>query len=258
MAAMEHAMPAAEATESAVTHTRDPHGYSSGFTLSDGPYAIAEQRQLVLADEHIFKSLLANRFEYDVKNKVGIYDVQAWVGSSFNRLVLKAEGDLEGGSIGESQTELFWGHAIAAFWELQLGARFDYSKEGESRQWLAAGVQGLAPYWFEMDITAYVGDHGHTALSLEIEYELLFTQRLILQPRAEFNLYGKNDAANGIGKGLSNAALGMRLRYEFSRQLAPYIGVEWVNSFGQTADYAEAANESKSETRYLVGLRFWF
>ena len=88
------------------------------------------------------------------------------------------------------------------------------------------GVQGLAPYWFELDVAAYVGEDGRTAFTAQAEYELLLTQKLILQPRAELNLYGKDDLDNGLGSGLSDLALGLRLRYEFNRQFAPYIGVE--------------------------------
>ena len=123
---------------------------------------------------------------------------------------------------------------------------------------MAFGVQGLAPYWFELDVTAYVGDDGRTSLSAEAEYELLLTQKLILQPRAELNLYGKNDAENGLGSGLSDLAVGLRLRYEFSRQFAPYIGVEWTDTYGDTADYRRAAGQDTSGTQFVAGLRFWF
>tara|TARA_R110002096_G_scaffold195693_2_gene378373 strand:+ start:14260 stop:15249 length:990 start_codon:yes stop_codon:yes gene_type:complete len=237
---------------------RDPHAYSGGYTLTEGPYALPGPRQLKLADEHIFASLLVNRFEYDVDNESGVYDLQGWAGTTYDRFVLKAEGDIANGGVAESQTELLWGHAIATFWDTQVGLRVDTTDAGEDRQWLAFGVQGLAPYWFEVDVAGYLGDGGRTALALELEYELLFTQRLILQPRAEFTLYGKNDEVNGIGRGLADAALGLRLRYEFSRQFAPYIGIERTGKFGRTADYAEALNEPTSVTSYVAGLRFWF
>jgi len=110
------------------------------------------------------------------------------------------------------------------------------SGTGPDRTWLAFGIQGLAPYWFDVDATAYVGSSGRAALRLSGEYELLLTQRLILQPRMEVNLYGRRDEARGLGSGLADAAAGLRLRYEFSRQFAPYVGVEWAGKFGQTAD----------------------
>ncbi|PCK07282.1 MAG: copper resistance protein CopB [Alteromonadaceae bacterium] len=239
-------------------NARDPHAYSGGYTLTDGPYAQDGPRQLKLADEHVFKHLLANRFEYDGDSETTLYDLQGWIGTTYDRLVVKTEGEVIAGSLAENQTDILWGHAVSTFWDAQLGVRVDSSDEGESRQWLAVGIQGLAPYWFELDIAGYVDIEGRTALAIEAEYELLLTQRLILQPRAEMTVYGKNDEVNGVGQGLATAALGVRLRYEITRQFAPYAGVEWTRAFGNTADFANAANEPLNETRYVAGVRFWF
>ncbi|BCD98695.1 copper resistance protein B [Marinagarivorans cellulosilyticus] len=238
-----------------VSNTRDPHAHSGGYTLTEGPYALKGPRQLKLADEHVFKSLLANRFEYD--SEASLYDVQAWVGTTYDRLVVKAEGDIDRGTLKESQTDILWSHATSTFWDTQIGVRVDSAEEGESRQWLAVGVQGLAPYWFELDVVGYVDVDGRTALAVEAEYELMLTQRLILQPRAEITGYGKDDEFNGVGQGLSSSAFGVRLRYEFSRQFAPYVGVERTKMFGNTADFVRSAGEASSETRYIAGLRFW-
>ena len=119
------------------------------------------------------------------------------------------------------------------------------------------GLQGLAPYWFEIDGAVYLGEQGRSMLQLEAEYELLLTQRLILQPRLETTFYGQNDASAGIGSGLSSATAGVRLRYEFTRQLAPYVGVEWSGKFGNTADLNRAAGRNPHDTRLVAGLRFW-
>jgi len=237
---------------------RDPHAYSDGYTLTEGPYAQPGPRQLKLADEHAFWSVLGDRLEYQEDSDSTVYDVQAWYGTTYNRFVIKAEGDIADGTLEESSTDLLWGHALNAYFDTQLGVRLDQYNEGKDRQWLAIGIQGLAPYWFELDVTAYVGDDGRTALSAEAEYELLLTQRLILQPRAELNLYGKDDLDNRLGEGLSDLAVGLRLRYEFSRQFAPYIGVEWTDTYGDTADYRRAAGEDTSGTQFVAGLRFWF
>nr|WP_289099889.1 copper resistance protein B [uncultured Halomonas sp.] len=243
---------------SAPADARDPHAYSDGFTLTEGPYAQSGPRQLKLADEHSFWAVLGDRFEYQEDSETTVYDLQAWYGTTYDRLVIKAEGDIADGTLEESSTDLLWGHALNAYFDTQLGLRFDQYNEGKDRQWLALGLQGLAPYWFELDVTAYVGDNGRTALAAEAEYELLLTQRLILQPRAELNLYGKDDPENGLGSGLSDLALGVRLRYEFSRQFAPYIGVEWTSTYGDTADYRRAAGDDRSDTQIVAGLRFWF
>lgn len=237
---------------SAPPDARDPHAYSGG-------YAFIEPRRLRLADEKNFGSLLMDRLETVVTsdNTLATYDLQAWYGRSYDRVVLKAEGDYEQGALQEASTELLWGHAVASFWDAQLGVRYD-SGEDPNRTWLAFGLQGLAPYWFELDITGYIGEEGRTAISLEAEYELLLTQKLILQPRVELDWYGKDDAERAIGSGFSEVSAGIRLRYEIRREIAPYIGIEWAGVFGDTKDYAEAAGEDSSETRFVAGLRFWF
>lgn len=238
---------------------RDPHAYSGGYSLDGGPYSLSEQRLLRLADEHNFWNVMFDRLEYGKgDDSEGLtYDTQAWFGRTYDRVVIKAEGEGDGGDIEEAETELLWGHAVATFWDRQLGVRHD-SGEGPSRTWLAVGLQGLAPYWFEVDATAYIGEEGRTALSVEAEYELLLTQRLVLQPRVELSAYGQADEERGIGRGLSALSAGLRLRYEFSRQFAPYMGVEWAGQLGDSADLAEAAGQDDSETRLIAGVRFWF
>ncbi len=241
------------------SETRDPHAYSGGYTLESGPYAMAGPRLLRLGDEKSFGTVLFDNFEA-VRSKgtnSQAYDAMAWFGRDYNRLVIKAEGEVAGGKVQEARTEALYSRAFATFWDAQVGLRYD-SGLGPGRKWLAFGVQGLAPYWFEVDATAYVGEGGRTALRLGAEYEALITQRLILQPRIEANLYGKSDPVRDIGKGLSDVTAGLRLRYEFSRQFAPYIGVEWSGRFGETADLARAAGERARSTRYVAGVRFWF
>ncbi len=244
---------------SAPPDARDPHAYSDGYTLDSGPYALSGPRELRMGDEHNFGALLVDRLErgYTRDGNSTAYDAQAWFGQDYNRLVVKAEGDVAQGKLQEARTELLWGHAIATFWDTQLGMRYD-SGVSPDRGWLAFGVQGIAPYWFEVDAAAYVGDQGRTALRLGVEYELLLTQKLILQPRIELNVYGKSDEVRGIGSGLSEAQTGLRLRYEFTRQFAPYIGIERTSKFGQTADLARADGERAGETRWVAGVRFWF
>lgn len=238
---------------------RDPHAYSDGYALDQGAYALPGGRQIRMADEHSFASLLVDRLERtDSRNdNATSYEAQAWFGRDYDRLVIKAEGEAARGKLQDARTELLWGHAVDAYWNTQLGARYD-NGIGPNRGWLAFGFQGLSPYWFETDVTAYVGGNGRTALRLETEYEILLTQRLILQPRVEFNLYGKNDTAREIGSGLSTGTAGLRLRYEINRQFAPYFGVERSGKFGKTADLARASGEWTTETRWVAGVRLWF
>ncbi len=231
---------------------RDPHAYSGGYDF--GP--IPRPRMM---DEHRLGSLLVDRLERarTRDNSSTEYDLQAWYGRTYDRAVLKAEGEGDGGKPQDARTELLWGHAVATYWDTQLGMRYD-SGAGPDRRWLAFGIQGLAPYWFEAQATAYVGESGRSALRLEAEYELLLTQKLILQPRLEANVYGKRDAARERGSGLSDLAAGVRLRYEIRREFAPYIGIERAGKFGATADFARATGEKTGETQLVAGLRFWF
>jgi len=238
---------------------RDPHAYSGGYAHGEGPYALPVRQRLRMADQHNFASLLVDRLEtvQTADGNSSAYDLQAWFGRDYDRAVVKSEGAYAGGAFTETSSELLWSHAVSTFWNRELGVRYD-GGQGPGRTWLAFGFQGLAPYWFEVDATAYVGEGGNTALGLEAEYETLFTQKWILQTRAEASLYGQDDAARGIGSGLSELALGVRLRYEIRREFAPYVGIEWAGKFGGTANYASAGGEPTSETKAIAGLRFWF
>lgn len=245
---------------SAPADARDPHAYSGGYQLGTGLYAVGQQRSLMMADEHKFASLLVDRFERGHSNggNSNSYDAQAWYGDSYNKLTVKAEGEVAQGRVEDARTELLWAKAFHPYWDVQAGIRNDISANGPSRNWLAFGVQGLAPYWFNVDATAYLGTEGRTALRLLTEYELLLTQRLILQPRLEANVYGKDDPEVGVGSGLSSATFGVRLRYEFSRQFAPYIGIEHSARFGRTATLVRNAGGDAQQTQVVAGLRFWF
>ncbi len=237
---------------SAPADARDPHAYSDGLEFRASP-------RLTLADQYTMATLMVDRLEA-VRGKEGswrLYDLKAMYGSDYNRIVLKSEGEIANDSLMESSTQLLWSHAIDTYWNSELGLRYD-SGEGENQSWLAMGVQGLAPYWFEVGASAYLGDGGRSAVGLSAEYELLFTQKLILQPRVETTLYGKDDPERGLGSGLSSVTAGLRLRYEVRREFAPYIGIEWAGTYGDTADYVRAAGGQTDDTRVVAGLRFWF
>jgi len=184
------------------------------------------------------------------------WELNGWYGNDTNKLWLRSEGDRTDRKT-SGDVELFWSHAVAAFWDTQLGVRQDIG-QGPDREWAAFGVQGLAPYRFDVEATAYAGAAGRTAARLRIEYELLVSQRLILQPELEVNAYGKDDHARGIGKGVSNVEGGLRLRYEFTRAFAPYVGISWEHLAGGTADLAEANGRRVTDRRWVAGVRLWF
>jgi copper resistance protein B len=214
---------------------------------------------LRLGDQHNFSLLVADRLESVVTGDrpSATYDLHAWFGRDYNRAVFKAEGTLYDGKLEDAKTELLWEHALTAYWDTQLGVRYD-TGEGPERTWMAFGIRGLAPYWFDVDATGYVGEEGRTAFNLKAMYELLLTQKLISQLRVEVDWYGRSDAERRIGSGLSEATAGLRLRYEIRREFAPYVGIERARKFGRTKDHARATGEDPRETRFVAGLRFWF
>jgi copper resistance protein B len=237
----------------APAEARDPHAYSEGVDFTRG------DARPKFADRERFGALLVDNLEVSrVGGKTSEpYDLEAWLGQTYDRAVLKAEGERENGNIAEARSELLFSHAIAPYWDTQLGIRYD-SGVGPSRTWLAFGLEGLAPYWFDLEITGYVGESSRTALRFDASYDMLMTQRLVLEPRLEANFYGKDDLERGLGSGLSDISLALRLRYELRRELAPYIGVEWIKQHGGTEDATRASGGDPSDSRVVMGLRFWF
>ncbi|MCC5793422.1 MAG: copper resistance protein B [Chromatiales bacterium] len=210
-------------------------------------------------DDAVYWKLLFDRFEWQDRaaGDTLAWKTRAWVGRDFNRLWLRSGGSRRGGSTGSGDVELLWGRAAAPWWDLVAGVRQDIGS-GASRTYAALGVQGLAPYWFETEVTAYVGERGQLGLRLDLEYEVLLTNRLILVPETEIELWRRTDVDAGAGSGLSGVKAGLRLRYEVRREFAPYLGVEWSGRFGPTADIARASGKAIRDTRMVAGLRFWF
>jgi copper resistance protein B len=185
------------------------------------------------------------------------WDNKGWVGKDRDRLWFRSEGERNEDGLQHAEAHIFYGRAIRRWWDLIAGVRQD-AGAGPSRTWAAVGLQGLAPYWFEIEATAYLGAEGRTHLRFETEYELLITNRLIAQPLLEVDVHGKGDPERGIGAGLSSANLGLRLRYEFRREIAPYVGVTWDRKFFGTAGLARSAGDRTAGARLATGLRLWF
>ncbi|NHN66840.1 MAG: copper resistance protein B [Mesorhizobium sp.] len=185
------------------------------------------------------------------------WDASGWIGGDIDRLWLRSEGERTNGKTEEAELQALWGHAISPWWDVVAGVRQDF-KPGEPQTWAALGLQGMALYNFETQATAYLGENGQSGLRLEGDYDILLTNRLILQPTAEANFHGKDDPARAVGSGLSNTELGLRLRYEIRREFAPYIGVTWNRAYGNTADYAREEGDDRSEARLVLGVRLWF
>lgn len=185
------------------------------------------------------------------------WDAQGWLGKDLEKLWIKTEGERKSGVTEDSELQALYSRAVSTYWDFQAGVRHDFQPT-PNRSWAVVGFQGLAPYFFEIDTALFIGESGRTALRLEAEYELLLTQRLILTPEVEVNLYGQNDADTGVGSGLSDVELGLRLRYEIRREFAPYIGVNWTKKYGNSADFARNEGQDIDDTQFVIGIRAWF
>lgn len=194
------------------------------------------------------------------------WEVGAWYGGDINKLFFSSEGerlmspehDDERPATESAETRLAWSRAFAPFWDWQLGVRRDWQPDDPNRDWASIGLQGVAPYQFEMDANLFVGEDGLTELRVEAEYELMLTQKWVLSPSLEASVYGKEDEELRVGNGLTRLEAGLRLRYEIRREIAPYIGVHWEKRYGDTADLACASGEKAEQGMLVAGLRFWF
>jgi copper resistance protein B len=213
-----------------------------------------------VTDNGIFTHALLEQLEgrWNGRNQEFRYDGQAWTGTDLNKLWLKSEGTVTSqGRFTDGQHEFLYDRPITSYFDLQGGVRVDLDS-AVTRTWGAFGIQGLSLYFFDVEATAYVSDRGRFAGRLKASYDLFITQRLILQPQVELNLYSKSDVARGVGSGVSDIDTGLRLRYEITRKLAPYVGIAYAGRFFQSANYARQEGESPNDVRFVFGVRTWF
>ena len=216
-------------------------------------------------DNPILGKLLVDRLERswgDTDEDKLIWDATVWVGGDYNRLWFKTEGgDRVGANAGEAEAELLYGRLVAPYWDFQVGVGYEklYSTgPDQDRTSAIVGFQGLAPYWFEIDTSLRVSEDGYTSAAFEAEYDQLLSQRLILQPRFETAIAAQDVEEFGIGQGVNFVQLGLRLRYEIQREIAPYIGVSWSRKLGDTADLARSEGGDVENLSWVAGVRFWF
>ena len=200
-----------------------------------------------------------DRLEAQVRQGADLYlwDIQGYYGGPTERLWFKSEGEGEFGSGPEdAEVQALYAKAFAPFWDVQAGVRHDLG--GPDTTHAVIGVQGLAPYLFEIDTALFLSHRGNVTARLEAEIDQRITQRLILQPRIEANLSAQDIPELGIGAGLDQIEVGIRLRYEIAREFAPYVGIEQSWRTGQGATFARARGEDPSATSVIAGIRFWF
>ncbi|MEA9904604.1 copper resistance protein B [Xanthomonas campestris pv. raphani] len=261
---MPHADPASTAQQAAHQHTApaattSPREPIPAPTADDIAAAFAPLRSHAMHGAGINHYVLLDRLEAS-DNHTGSgqdWEARAWLGGDIDRLWLRSEGERRRDQTHDASLEAFYGHAISPWWDVLLGARQDLAP-GQRQSWAAIGVQGLAPYKFETEATLYLGSGGRAAFRLEAEYDVLLTNRLILQPRVEADVALTGDDRRGIGSGLEEVEAGLRLRYEITRKFAPYIG--WVHSrrFGDSAQRADGDDTPARESRFVAGVRVWF
>jgi copper resistance protein B len=212
-----------------------------------------------MVDNDVYHQFLLDRLEtVRTRDATGwAWDMQGWFGKDLDRLWLKTEGERLFCQTADAKVEALWGHAFATFWDWQAGVRRDFGG-GPTRTWAAFGVQGLAPYSFDVEATLYVSNGGRLAARVRATYDVRLSQRSALTPEIEANVYSKTDQAREIGRGLADVRLGLRLRYELRRDFAPYIGVVWSRKLGRSAEFARAAGQDAVNKQIVAGIRWWF
>ena len=239
--------------------------------LPDKPWAMADQyygaETMAQARKALQKSaggatnflIMGDRLETQITNGEYdfIWDAQGWYGTDENKLWIKTEGEYSFGSdkIEDAEIQALWSKPVSAFWDLQTGVRYDFAPKGRTH--LVAGVQGLAPYWLEVDAAVFLSNKGDVTSRVEAEYDLILSQRLILQPRGEIEFSVQDIPDLDIGAGFTNLDLSLRLRYEIKREFAPYIGAQWQKGLGETASLSRAAGSDPDTVALLIGLSAW-
>lgn len=207
-----------------------------------------------------FSQLMLDRLEYRARKGANGYawEGEGWIGGDINRLAFKTEGEGEvSGPLESAELQALYSRALNPWFNVEAGVRQDF-RPSPQRTYAVVGIEGLAPYWFEVGAQAFLSTKGDAHLRLEGSYDQRITQRLIAQPAVEVNIAAQDVPELDIGSGISDIELGLRLRYEFAREFAPYVGIHWERKLGDTARYARAAGEGASATSLVMGVRFWF
>lgn len=216
-------------------------------------------------DNKVFSFLLFEQLEFRTVTGMNMvrWDVQGWVGTDKNKFWLKAEGEagVSGTKDGDAETQFLYSRMVAPFWDFQAGFRYDRvfgAGPDQDRGFLVLGLQGLAPYKFEVEPVLFISQNGDVSARLTASYDLIFSQKIILQPRFETNFAIQRVRPFDVGKGLNDIQIGMRLRYEIKREFAPYIGFSWFHRFGDTAAIVRSKGDKPNYFTAVFGVRLWF
>lgn len=212
-------------------------------------------------DDDLFTLVLVDELEYRARDgsDLVVWEGQARVGNDDHKVALKSRGeyDLDIDKFEAAEFQLLYMRPFDTFADIEFGLRHDI-KPDPDRTYAVLGINGLAPQWFEFDASAFVSNKGDASARLEAEYDILLTQRLVLQPTAELNVALSDDQPTGVGAGINDVELGLRLRYEVAREFAPYVGISWERRFGKTADFARDEGEDTNDLAGVIGVRLFF
>lgn len=237
-----------------------PADHAADAFYNSAEMARARSAMLKESGGMAFSQLMLDRLEYRMGKGADGYhwEGEGWIGCDINRFAFKTEGEgAFGGPLERAEVQALYSRAIDPWFNLEAGVRHDIRPDPR-RTYAVVGIEGLAPYWFEVSAQAFLSNRGDAHLRLEGSYDQRISQRLILQPAAEINVAAQDVPELGIGSGVSDVELGLRLRYEFAREFAPYVGVNWERKLGDTARLARADGERASATSLVMGVRFWF
>jgi copper resistance protein B len=222
-------------------------------TEADRAAAFPDVEAHVLHGDSVHALVLFDELEWTSFDTTGLnlsWNTSGWLGGDRHRLRFRSEGVTEEGTLSDIEAHLLYSRAFTRWWDVVVGVRHNV-RPGPAQTWMAFGVQGLAPYWFDVEATGYLSDRGQVAFRLKAEYEVRLTKRLMVEPEIEANLHGQTDLPRGVSAGFSNLETGLRVRYAFRPEFAPYLGVVWNNAFGAAAPLVGGP-------RFVTGIRFWF
>jgi len=259
----DHAHHPSGAEEAEPVGPKLPQGMTLDEVLDRAAQAPPDGFPDAINDNAIFSYAVLDQFEYRVPNhgeeRLG-WEGMAWIGYDYDRLWIEHEGErsVEGSEHGETETDLRYSRLVTAFWHAQGGVRYanDWADDVYADTWsVVVALQGVVPYMVEVDTSLALSEDGDLWFEAEGEYDLRVTQRLVLQPRADFSLFAQDIPEQHVGAGLGPVDLDVRLRYEFTRRFAPYLGIRYHVTVGETADLVEAAGEKTEQLVFLGGLR---
>lgn len=187
---------------------------------------------------------------------VASWDLDGWIGTDEDKLWIKSEGENEDSVTEQAELWALYSRNVADFWDLQGGIRHD--SQPTSTTYAVFGVSGLAPYFFETEAHLFISEEGDVSARLRQENEFLLTQRLILEPYAEINLFAQDVPEQDVGAGLADAEIGLQTRYEITRKFAPYVDVKYERKFGETSSIAKREEGDNDNFIAALGVRFMF